>query len=79
MDDLWNAWLLQFDREMIKQKRKVLLFLDNCSSHMKPPQMEAIELTYFLPNATSLMQPIDIGVLHSVKAAYRTSLVERLL
>lgn len=77
--DLFNAWLLQFDRQMSKQKRKVLLFLDNCSSHMKPPQLEAVELAYFPPNATSVLQPIDQGVVHSVKAAYRTRLVERLL
>lgn len=34
--DLFNAWLLKFDRKMAKEKRKVLLFLDNCSSHMQP-------------------------------------------
>ncbi|KAH8039484.1 hypothetical protein HPB51_007386 [Rhipicephalus microplus] len=64
---------------MIKQKRKVLLFLDNRSSHMKPPQMQAIELAYFSPNATSVLQPIDQAVVHSVKAVYQTRLVERLL
>ncbi|KAL3187626.1 hypothetical protein MRX96_025112 [Rhipicephalus microplus] len=64
---------------MIKQKRKALLFLDNCRSHMKPLQVEAIELACFPPNATSVLQSIDEGVVHSVTAAYRTCLVERLL
>lgn len=77
--DLFNAWLLKFDRGMAKQKRKVLLFLDNCSSHMQPPSLEATELAYFPPNATSALQPIDQGVVHSVKVAYRTRLTERLL
>lgn len=34
--NIFNAWLLQFDRGDDKQK-KVLIFLDNCYSHMKPP------------------------------------------
>ncbi|KAH6938221.1 hypothetical protein HPB50_007807 [Hyalomma asiaticum] len=77
--EIFNNWLLRFDKQLVKQHRKVLLFLDNCSSHMKPPQLEAIELAYFPPNATSILQPIDQGIVRSVKAAYRTCLVERLL
>lgn len=79
MKEILNAWLLQFDWEMIKQKSKVLLFSDSCSSHMKPPQLEAVQVAYFPPNATTVLQPIDQGVVHSGKAAYRTRLVEHLL
>uniref|UniRef100_A0A147BDF0 Putative tick transposon n=1 Tax=Ixodes ricinus TaxID=34613 RepID=A0A147BDF0_IXORI len=76
---LFNTWLVKFDRKMAKEKRKVLLFLDNCSAHMQPPVLEATEIAYFPPNATSALQPIDQGVVHSVKVAYRTRLTERLL
>lgn len=77
--DLFNAWLLKFERKMAKKKRKVLLFLHNCSSHMQPPFLEATKIAYFLPNATPALQPINQGVVHSVKVAYRTHPAEHLL
>lgn len=55
MKDLFNAWLLQFGRKKSKQKRKVLLFLYNCSSHMKTSQLKEIELACFFPDATLVL------------------------
>lgn len=46
---------------------------------MQPSPLEATELAYFAPNATTALQPIYQGVVHSVKVAYRTHLTERLL
>lgn len=77
--DIFNKWLLNFDSKMAMQKRKVLLFLDNCSSHMKIPVLQATKVPYFPPGTTSKSQPIDQGIVHSVKTRYRTRLTERLL
>lgn len=76
---IFNKWLLNFDSQMAKQKRKVLLFLDNCSSHMQIPVLQATKVAYFPPGTTSKAQPIDQGIVHSVKSRYRTRLTERLL
>ncbi|KAH7969861.1 hypothetical protein HPB52_022382 [Rhipicephalus sanguineus] len=81
MDDeeILNAWLLQFDWEMIKQKSKVLLFSDSCSSHHEATQLEAVQVA-LLSTKRDLSASADRqGVVHSGKAAYRTRLVEHLL
>lgn len=76
---IFNSWLLKFDQKMDAQKRHVLLFVDNTSCHTKVPVLKATKVVFFPPNTTSHLQPIDQGVVHSVKSQYRTRLVERLL
>lgn len=50
--DIFNKWLLDFDGKMKKEKRKVLLFLDNCSSHMQVPEFQSTKVVYFPPCTT---------------------------
>jgi len=33
---IWLNWLEKFNMEMEKQKRQVILLVDNCSSHLEP-------------------------------------------
>lgn len=75
---IFIKWLLEFDSKM-QQKRNVRLFLDNCWSHMRLPQLQATKVAYFPPGTTSKAQSIDQGIVHSVKSRYRTRLAERLL
>ncbi|EEC10788.1 transposase, putative, partial [Ixodes scapularis] len=77
--DIFNKWLLDFDGRLKKEKRKVLLFLDNCSSHMQVPELQSTKVVYFPPCTTLKLQPIDQGIVHSVKSRYRMRLAERLL
>lgn len=77
--DIFNKWLLEFDGNVQKRKRNVLLFLDNCSSHMQLPKLQAAKVAYFPPGKTSKAQPINQSIVHSVKSRYRTRLAERLL
>ena len=58
---------------------KAILILDNCSAH---PSVELlvspdglVTSTYLPPNVTSLVQPMDQGVLESLKRGYRKSLL----
>lgn len=67
MMDIFNTWLLDFNSKMQKQKWNVLLFLDNCSSHMHLPQLHATKVVYFPLGTTSKAPPIDQGIVHSVK------------
>lgn len=77
--DIFNKWLSSFDEKMARKNRKILLFLDSCSAHMKTPPLKAVQLSFFPPGCTSLLQPLDQGVIQAVKAKYRGRLVERLL
>ena len=63
----------------MQQGRKVILFVDNVSSHKVHVPLTAIEIAYLPPNTTSLIQPCDQGIIRSFKTHYRTKLLRRLL
>ena len=65
------------------QEAKSLLFIDNCSAH--PPENvltsedEKIKAKFLPPNVTSLIQPMDQGVIEYIKRRYRKGLLRSLL
>ena len=65
------------------QEPKALLVLDNCPAHPDASQLVSpdnlVTATYLPPNVTSLVQPMDQGVLEMLKRKYRKSLVRDLL
>ena len=77
--EIWQEWLTSFDSKMLKENRKVLLFVDNVSSHHKPITLKATELVYLPPNTTSVIQPCDQGIIRSFKINYRRRLMNKLL
>lgn len=60
---------------------KILLLLDNCPAHPDVDAMmsENVVVKYIPPNCTSLIQPMDQGVIRSFKCNYRKSIVQKLL
>ena len=79
---IFKDWLMTLDRKMRSQKRHILLFLDNFSGH-SPNKNEAayelsnIKLAYFPANCTSVIQPMDQGIINTFKIYYRTKIVRR--
>jgi len=65
-------------RELGKEPR-ALLVLDNCSAHpdqdLLISQDGKVKASFLPPNVTSLIQPMDQGVLESLKWYYRKSLL----
>lgn len=76
---IFSSWLQSFDADMRKANRSVCLLLDNCSAHHIDVQLGNVRLVFFPPNCTSVLQPLDQGVIRSVKCAYRERLIQRLL
>ena len=62
-----------FDRAIGSQKRKVLLFLDNCSAHAKI-ELKNVNLQFFPPNVTPRCQPLDMGVIAAFKLHYKSEI-----
>jgi hypothetical protein len=65
---------------------KVILFLDNCSAHIKDADLEKFNiqlknttLFYLPPNTTSKIQPCDAGIIRTFKAYYRRQFNNQLL
>lgn len=78
---LFEKWILELDEKFAKEKRNVLMFVDNCTAHPKSLQrkLKAINLQFFPPNATSVVQPLDLGIIKNLKQYYRHELVKRRL
>ncbi|UYV62923.1 hypothetical protein LAZ67_2002512 [Cordylochernes scorpioides] len=76
---LFEKWLLNLDKKFTKEKRKVILFIDNCTAHNSIPPMENVEVIFFPANMTSVIQPMDKGVIKNLKHFYRRFLVENIL
>ena len=63
---------------MITQRRSILLFVDNCTSH---PDVicNNIKLVFLPPNTTSRLQPCDAGIIQNMKMHCRKLLVRHIL
>lgn len=62
----------QWDKELRKQKRNILLLSDNCPAH---PDVKNLQT----PNCTSKLQPIDQCVIQSLNINYRTCVLTHIL
>ncbi|GBN52427.1 Tigger transposable element-derived protein 4 [Araneus ventricosus] len=77
--DLFQKYLRQWDKELAKKKRKIVLLIDECTVHIEPSNLEWIQVVFLPPNTTSILQPTDQGVIRSLKCHYRKQLILRIL
>ena len=68
--ELFQEWVEGLDNKFLAQKRKVALVVDNCPSHLEVENLNAIKLVFLSLNTTSKTQPMDQGVIRSLKAKY---------
>ena len=57
------------------QSRKVALLIDSCPAHPEIKNLTNINLIFLPPNTTSVLQPMDQGVIRSLKAHCRRKVV----
>ena len=77
--DVFKKYLEKFNACMKKQRRKVLLVMDNAPCHPKNVELSNVELLFLPAHSTSKIQPMDAGIINSVKARYRGRIVSKLL
>ena len=66
--------------EALGEKPTAVLLLDNCSAHPDPEDLVSSDGAKFLPpNITSLIQPMDQGVIESLKRRNKSKLLRRLI
>lgn len=71
---IFEDWLCAFDRKMRRQKRKVILLMDNASSHKISRQLQNVRVHFLPPNTTAHIQPLDAGIISAVKRHYKRDL-----
>ena len=71
---LWNSILVRLDREMRAQDRKIALVYDGAYCHKVFEETILTHITLFKlpPNTTSIIQPLDQGIIWSFKSRYKT-------
>ncbi|KIJ98731.1 hypothetical protein K443DRAFT_626750 [Laccaria amethystina LaAM-08-1] len=74
---LYQDWIEEWDRELQKKGRNILLLQDNFSGHIVPPNLKNIRVENFEPNLTVHVQPKDQGIIRCFKAHYRARFIQR--
>lgn len=75
---LFTEWLKNLDMAMRRQKRKILLLVDNATSHFHQ-DFSNLKILFLPPNLTSEVQPLDRGIIQSVKLNYRRQMMDSLV
>ena len=72
---IWLKWLKWFDSHL---ERDSILLADNCPAHVDSTHLKFrfLKLHFLPPNVTSVIQPMDAGIIRSFKAYYRKNLVK---
>ena len=74
---IWSDILKKFDREL--GSRKIILFADNAACHkLVDVELKNIQIVFMTPNTTSLIQPLDQGIIRTAKVYYRTQVMRKM-
>lgn len=76
---IFSEWLANWDLELQKSGRKILLLIDNATCHPTCTNFETIQVEFLPPNTTSLIQPLDMGIIKNLKVHHRSELVAYIL
>ena len=76
---LFEECVREVDRRFTKEGRKIILLIDNCPVHPSIDNLVSTELIFLPPNTTSMLQPMDQGVIWSLKDHYKTISIKKLI
>ena len=65
--EIWENWLLAFNRSRAQLGREALLMVDNAAEHNMTPELKKklshVTVEFLEPNTTSAIQPCDQGII----------------
>ena len=64
---IFTEWLSGWNDELIACGKKILLLIDNCSTHPQNCCLSNISIEFLPPNTTAILQPLDIGIIKNFK------------
>ena len=77
--DLFEDIVKKWNRQFSKEKRNILLIIDNCPAHPRHLSFSNITIKFLPPNTTSKLQPCDQGIIQCLKVHYQYQLVQKKL
>jgi hypothetical protein len=69
----------KWNNELRRKNRKILRLVDNCPAHPHIQDLSNIKLVFLPPNASSVSQPMDMGIIKSLKGYFMRFLVLQLI
>ncbi|KAG0420115.1 Tigger transposable element-derived protein 1 [Dictyocoela roeselum] len=75
ISELFKKFLDRLNSKMLWNGRKILLILDNAPLHPDVTHSN-VELMFLPKNRTSIIQPLDMGVIKASKSHYFNALVD---
>ena len=78
--DHFKEFLVEFNNQMKKENRGVLLLLDNACPHLNAANslvLSHLRIKFITPNMTNVLQPLDCGIIKSLKSQYRRLLLKK--
>ena len=76
--EIFEEWVRKLDRKFRADNRKIALIIDKCPAHPSISNLTNVQIIFLPPNTTTILQPIDQGVIRSLKAHYRGRVVRLL-
>ena len=76
--EIFEEWVRKLDQKFRADDRNIALIIDNCPAHPSISNLTSVQLVFLPPNATPILQPMDQGVIRSLKAHYRGRVVRLL-
>lgn len=77
--EIFAKWLTKLNQKFVEDNRSIILMLDNCTSHINLSNLSNIKLIFLPSNTTSLIQPLDAGIIKNFKDFYKNLLVEKIM
>lgn len=77
--DMYFNWLSSLNKRMSKMKQKFILLVNYCAAHLISANISNLKIEFLPPNCTSILQPIDQGIIKNIKVNFRRRLVENIL
>ena len=75
--DIFPKWLTELDKQMVRKNNKILLLIDNCVGHNMALNLKNVRVEFFPPNCTAVLQPLDLGIIRSLKANYWKEMLKK--
>lgn len=67
---IFAEWVAKVNSDAILACRHICLVLDNFSGHVLDMPFSNVKVLYLPPGTTSVLQPLDCGIIHSLKCKY---------
>ncbi|XP_051784749.1 tigger transposable element-derived protein 4-like [Erpetoichthys calabaricus] len=75
----WLQWLKKLNNSMWSKRQQIVLLCDDCAAQSDDIRLTNIKLVFMPPNTTSLIQPIDQGIIANFKRNYQSLMLRRLM